>query len=210
MFDQTAQHHLLVTREGRWSSEWTPTWYAVVVKNRPFAPSACCSVDRLKLVPATDHRHSCCILNLQDMRRSLHDLLPSWQRDVLETGHPNPVNLKMPVIQLPICLPWWLNTIWRLLKSVIFFLSFLPTCRKRPLPHSTTEYYMFYFVHRENDHIPNKHGSPIPKNHGKILLSSSINTFYLYCFNFKQNSNSITNSKLKPFSNPEGKMCLLW
>lgn len=85
--------------------QWTLTWHAIAVKIRSFAPSACCSADRFKLVPATDPHHSCCILNLQDMLRSLRDVWPPWQRDVFETGHPNPVDLKMPIIQLSICLP---------------------------------------------------------------------------------------------------------
>jgi len=43
----------------------TVTWHGITVRKRAFAPFAYCPVDRLKLVPATDH-HSCCILNFRN------------------------------------------------------------------------------------------------------------------------------------------------
>lgn len=79
------QTPLQLKREGRWRSGLC-LWFGHgrAVRKTAFAPPACCPVDRLKLVPATDH-HSCYTLNLEEMLGSLHNVLPTLQREIIET-----------------------------------------------------------------------------------------------------------------------------
>lgn len=91
------------------------------------------------------------------------------------------------------------------MKSKLRYILFVLPHREKELftvaiQNST---FLSYYTQREMSACQTSMGHLYPKRTWK---NSCISTFYLYCFNFKQNSNSITNSKLKPFSNPEEKM----
>lgn len=110
-------------------------------EDRRFAPSACCPADRPKLVPAIGH-HCCCTLNLREMQCSPHDILPQWQRDITETRVSKSRECHKASSRPSNCLPWWVNKMKIWLRHILFILSFLPTFRKRPIFHSTREYYI--------------------------------------------------------------------
>lgn len=146
----------------------TVTWHGIAVRKTTLLSLPVVQADRLKLVPAIDH-HSCCILNLQEMQCSLHDILLPWQRDIIRTEYPNPVDLTMPILQPSNCLPWWVNKIKISLKYVLFILSFLPMCRKKPLFHSTREYYIYILYTEKMTAYQISMGHPYQKNMEKFF-----------------------------------------